>query len=59
VELPPGETVTLAPAGLHVMLTDLAAPLKQGEVVPVDLTFEKAGTVRVEARIGKLGAKGP
>jgi periplasmic copper chaperone A len=59
VELPPGQTVTLAPAGLHLMLTDLAAPLKQGQAVSVELTFEKAGPVRVEARVGKLGAKGP
>jgi copper(I)-binding protein len=59
IELAPGQTVTLEPGGVHIMLTGLPAPLKTGAVVPVDLTFEKAGTGRVEARIGKLGAKGP
>ena len=59
LEIPAGGTVTLAPGGLHIMLTDLPAPLKEGEAVPLDLSFAEAGTARVVARIGKLGAKGP
>jgi len=59
VELKPGATVALRPGGLHVMLMSLGAPLKQGERLKLVLTFEKAGTVEVEAPIEKAGAAGP
>jgi copper(I)-binding protein len=59
VDLPPGATVTLAPGHIHIMVSNLAAPMREGDLVPVDLTFEKAGTVRAGARIGRLGASGP
>jgi len=39
-----GKAVALKPGGYHVMLMDLAHPLKEGDVVPVTLTFaDKAG----------------
>ncbi|MFO1304102.1 MAG: copper chaperone PCu(A)C [Burkholderiales bacterium] len=42
--LPAGKTVDLAPGGYHVMLMDLAQPLKEGEKVTLTLTFaDKAG----------------
>lgn len=41
-----GETAELKPGGLHVMLTDLAQPLKEGESVPVTLVFETADKKR-------------
>ncbi len=42
--LPAGKTVALAPGGYHVMLMDLAQPLKEGEKVPITLTFaDKSG----------------
>ncbi len=59
VELPAGQALVLAPGGIHIMLSRLAAPLKEGDVVPLTLTFEKAGTASVAAHIGPLGAKGP
>src|SRR5262249_48663215 len=39
----PGATVKLAPSGYHLMLTDIARPLKQGDTITVTLDFEKAG----------------
>lgn len=54
----PGETVTLAPGGLHLMLNGLKAPLRQGETLPLTLTFERAGTVEVEAAIEAMGGHG-
>jgi copper(I)-binding protein len=39
IALPAGKPVTLGPGGYHVMLMDLAQPLKEGETVPVTLTF--------------------
>ncbi len=37
--LPAGRTVNLKPGGYHVMLMDLKGPLKEGETVPITLTF--------------------
>lgn len=42
LELPAGETVELKPGGYHVMLTDLAAQVKEGDRVPLTLTVETA-----------------
>lgn len=57
--IPPGETVTLAPGGYHLMLTKLKAPLKEGSEVPVTLTFAKAGEVPVTLTVESIGAKAP
>ena len=56
LEVRPGATVELKPGGYHVMLMDLKQPLRQGETVPVTLTFEKAGSVEVKAAIEAMGA---
>ncbi|MGA8899020.1 copper chaperone PCu(A)C [Bradyrhizobium sp.] len=55
----PGKTVKLAPSGIHLMIMDLKAPLKQGEKVPVTLNFEKAGKVSIVLDVGGIGAMGP
>ncbi len=59
LELKPGETRIMAPSGDHVMLFDLKAPLKVGDVVKLILSFEKAGTIEVEAKVEPIGATGP
>jgi len=42
--LPAGKPVELSPGGYHVMLMDLAQPLKDGDKVPLTLTFaDKSG----------------
>ena len=56
LEIKPGETVTLAPGGLHLMMLGLKEPLKQGENVPLTLVFEKAGKVDVELAVVAMGA---
>jgi uncharacterized protein YcnI/copper(I)-binding protein len=48
IAVPAGETVTLAPGGLHIMFMGLKAPLVEGETVAVTLTFETAGTVTID-----------
>lgn len=57
IPVPAGETVELKPGGLHVMFMDIKQPLKEGETLPITLTFEKAGTVTVDMPIAKIGAK--
>ncbi len=40
--LPAGQAVALKPGGYHVMLIDLKAQIKEGDVVPVTLVIENA-----------------
>jgi copper(I)-binding protein len=51
VEIPPGGEARLAPRGTHVMLTGLKAPLVAGKSFPLTLEFERAGPVKVEAKV--------
>ncbi len=46
VDLPPGQTVKLAPGGYHVMLLNLKKPLATGDSVPVTLTIETGKKTR-------------
>ncbi|WP_423340775.1 copper chaperone PCu(A)C [Rhizobium sp. HT1-10] len=47
IPIPTGATVRLAPNGLHMMFKKIEVPFKQGASVPVTLTFEKAGPVKL------------
>jgi periplasmic copper chaperone A len=51
IEVPAGQTVELAPGGLHLMLMGLKAPLKAGDSFPMTLRFEKAGEVKVDVKV--------
>ena len=54
-----GKSASLAPGGYHIMLMELKGPLKQGDKVPVTLTFEKAGKVEVTLDVQGIGAQQP
>ncbi len=54
VDVKPGEPINLEPGGLHVMLMGLKEELKAGDVVPLTLTFEKAGDVTLDVPIKSL-----
>ena len=60
VALPANKTVELKPGGYHIMMMDLAQPLREGDTVPLTLTFEdKAGKkqmVEVKAPVRALTA---
>lgn len=58
VAIPAGETVTLAPGGLHLMW-DVAAPLKEGAMVDGALVFRNAKTVKVQYKVEPAGARAP
>lgn len=51
VHLPPGETVSLAPGGQHVMLFGLVAPLVPGDKMPLRLTFDDGSSKDVTALV--------
>jgi periplasmic copper chaperone A len=59
LEIKPGETVTLAPGGFHMMLLDLKAQLEPGKTLKATLKFDHAGTVDVEYPIAAIGAPAP
>ncbi len=50
-----GEAV-LRPGGLHVMMIDLKAPMKEGDSVPITLTFDDGSSKQVDARVVKATA---
>lgn len=53
IPLPKGKTVNLQPGGLHLMFIELKQPIKEGDTVPISLTFRNAAgkeqQVQVEA----------
>lgn len=55
VEIPTGGSATLKEDGLHVMFLDVDTPFIEGETIPVQLTFEKAGTIEVTMRVKRGG----
>jgi periplasmic copper chaperone A len=59
VAIPPKSTVKLEPSGYHLMFMSLTGPLKEGDDVPVKLTFEHAGSVEVTFHVLGMGAQGP
>jgi copper(I)-binding protein len=59
LELPPGQAVTLAPGGMHLMLMGLREKLVEGESFPLELRFEAAGEMSVEVPILGVAASGP
>ena len=50
-----GEAI-LQPGSLHVMMIGLTAPLMEGEMFPLTLTFEKSGPVTVNVMVKSVGA---
>lgn len=51
LEIPAGQSVAVAPGGIHIMLIGLKAPLKAGDKFPMKLVFEKAGAVDVSVYV--------
>ena len=47
-DLPAGGAITMARGGHHVMFLGPKQSLKQGDIVPVTLVFEKAGPVQID-----------
>jgi copper(I)-binding protein len=54
-----GDSVRLAPEGLHLMLIGLKAPLKVGERFPLTLTFEHQPPLTVEVEVAAGAPRGP
>ncbi|WP_316358371.1 copper chaperone PCu(A)C [Devosia sp.] len=59
LEIPAGETVVLAPGGVHIMFMGLKQAFVEGETVAVTLTFEKSGSVEVLLPVAAAAADMP
>ncbi len=55
--LPAGETVELRPGGYHMMFMGVEQPFKEGGIVPVVLTFERAGDVELVLPVMPAGTR--
>jgi len=51
IPVPAGETVTLEPGGLHVMLLGLKEELAVGDKFSLTLNFERAGAQTIEVEV--------
>ncbi|HEX2334349.1 MAG TPA: copper chaperone PCu(A)C [Burkholderiales bacterium] len=56
-EIPARERVTLRPGGSHLMLVDIAQPLKKGERFTMRLRFERAGEMEIELEVQEQGSR--
>jgi copper(I)-binding protein len=51
IDIKAGGEAVLKPGGLHVMMIDLQVPMKEGDVVPITLTFEDGSSKQVDAKV--------
>jgi len=51
IDVPAKGSVTLEPGGMHLMLIGLKAPLAEGQDVPLELRFDKAGAVKAALKV--------
>ena len=54
-----GEAVDMRPGGIHVMLSGLAAPLRQGDEVSLTLMFDQGEKLTVPVQVVPIGAGAP
>lgn len=59
VPVPAKSVVKLEPNSYHLMLMGLTGPLKDGDVFPAKLTFERGGSVEATFHVLGMGAQGP
>lgn len=57
ISVPAGQTVTLTGGGLHLMFMDVAKPFRQGDTIPLTLTFERAGKIGYDLPVGTLAGQ--
>lgn len=51
IEIPAGGTTELRPGGLHVMFIGLKRGLEPGDSIKLNLSFERSGTIEVDALV--------
>jgi copper(I)-binding protein len=56
ISVPAGGQAVLKPGSLHVMLIDMKAPLKEGDVVPITLGFDDGSRKTVDVPVKNMAA---
>jgi hypothetical protein len=51
IDIKAKEEAVLKPGSLHVMMIGLKAPMKEGDVVPITLSFDDGSTKQVDAKV--------
>ena len=51
IDVPANGSVNLEPGGMHLMIEGLTAPLEVGQKLQLDLVFEHAGKVSIQAEV--------
>jgi copper(I)-binding protein len=54
-EIPGDGALALEPGGFHVMLLNIDPPIKIGDTIEVELTFEDHDPITIEAEVGPPG----
>jgi len=55
-EVPAKGRLELKPGAAHLMFVDIKQPFKEGDKIPVVLSFERAKEVKVDFHVGRLAA---
>ena len=58
-DIPANGSFELKPGGAHLMFMGIKHPFKEGEKIAVTLRFERAGEVKAELHVGRLGETQP
>jgi periplasmic copper chaperone A len=53
-ELGPGGQLELKPGGKHIMLINLARPLKSGDIIEITLNFDRTGPIKVQIPVKEM-----
>ena len=59
LDIAPGETVTFAPSGFHLMLVGLAGPIDEAATIEITLEFQRAGPVTLQFPASRIGGTSP
>ena len=58
-DVTPAKATVLKPGGDHIMLIGLHKPLKEGDNIPLELTFDNGAIINVSVPVRKAGAATP
>ena len=56
MDVPAAAMTKLMPGSFHIMLFELKSMLKEGDMFPISLTFEKAGNATIIVNVAKAGS---
>lgn len=59
LEIPAGQSVEFGPGGRHLMFMGVTQPFAEGETIPLQLRFERAGTMDLSMPVQGRGADRP